>query len=141
MPSQQTQTAARPASGARPRLSNYTGLGASSGAFAASHRESARGRGPGEPLWTVKALDRSGRVTAFEIQFNDSPPLSDYERLVSATGVRGLPRDHSTVAEGTDCLVYGSPMLKALLGLAYVRVTTTPGTRTADVTSTPTPTC
>jgi hypothetical protein len=86
-------------------------------------------------------VDRAGRVTGYTIDFNDSPPLSDYERLVSATGVRGLPRDHSTVTEGTDCLVYGSPMLKQLLGSAYARVSTAAGSRTATVASVAAPGC
>ena len=55
--------------------------------------------------------------------------------------MRDLPRDHSTMTEATNCLVYGSPMIKQLLGQAYVRVTTTAGTRTADVASTAAPTC
>lgn len=119
----------------------YTGLGAPSATFAGSHRESPRGRGAGQPLVSGVTLNRAGRVTAYAIEFNDRPPLSDYERLVSATGVRGLPTDHATVHTETNCLVYGSKVLMQLLGTAYARVTTTAGTATAMVASRATPTC
>jgi hypothetical protein len=134
---------ARPAaSGSGPALpSTYSGLGARRAVFAASHRESPRGRGPGVPLVTAVASDPAGRVTGYQIQWNDRPPLSDYERLVSAAGLNDVPRDRITVSQATSCLIYGSPSLKQLIGVSYVRVTTTPGTATASVQGAAKPTC
>lgn len=125
----------------RPAARVYTGLGAPDAVFAGSHRENPRGRGPGQALVSGVTVDRAGRVTAYTIGFNDRPPLSDYERLVSATGVRGLPNDHATVHTEPNCLVYGSRILKQLVGASYARVTTTHGTATALVASSATPTC
>ncbi len=121
--------------------SGYAGLGAPAAAFARAHQESARGRGRGVPLISGVAVGAGGRVTAYDVQFNDRPPRSDYERLVAATGVSDLPRDRVTVTEGVNCLVFGSPSLKRLIGVAYTRVTTTRRTATAAVRSIPNPTC
>jgi hypothetical protein len=115
---------------------NYTGLGARGPVFARSHQESPATRRPGVPLVSGVTLDAGGRVTGYEIQFNDRPPRSDYERLVSAAGVGDLPRDRITVGSARNCLAYGSPSLRGLIGVSYVRVTTSPGTTTARVQST-----
>jgi hypothetical protein len=80
-------------------------------------------------------------VTGYQVRFDDRPALSDYERLVSAAGVADLPRDRSTVSLGADCVVYGSPSLKRLVGTSYTRVTTTPGTTAASVQITTAPGC
>jgi hypothetical protein len=134
---------ARPAaSGSGPALpGTYSGLGARRAVFAANHRESARGRGAGVPLVSAVASDPAGRVTGYQVEWNDRPPLSDYERLVSAAGLDDVPRDRITVSQAANCLIYGSPSLKRLIGVSYVRVTTTPGTVTASVQGASRPTC
>jgi hypothetical protein len=118
----------------------YAGLGAPAPAFARAHPPPSR-RSPGVPAASGVRLDAAGRVTAWTIAFADRPPLSDYERLVDAAGVSDLPRDRITVASARDCLVYGSPALKRLIGVSYASVTTVPGARTAQVQGTATPAC
>ncbi len=130
------------ASSAGPALpGGYAGLGATRAAFAGAHRESARGGAPGVPLVSGVVVGPAGRVTGYQVRFDDRPALSDYERLVSAASLSDLPRDRVTVARASNCLVYGSPSLKQLIGVSYARVTTTPGTATAAVQGIATPSC
>ncbi|MGI8802354.1 MAG: hypothetical protein ACR2KV_09315 [Solirubrobacteraceae bacterium] len=134
--------ATRAGTGAGPAVpSGYAGLGARNRVFAAAHLESARGRGAGVPLVSNVAVDPADRVTDYTVQFNDRPPLSDFERLAEAAGVADLPRDRSTITRAAVCLVFGSPALKRLIGLSFVRVTTTPGTATARVEGVAKPGC
>ncbi len=130
------------AAGAGPALPGaYSGLGATRAAFAGAHRSSSRGQVPGVPLVSGVVVGTAGRVTGYQVRFDDRPALSDYERLVSAAGLGDLPRDRVTVARTAGCLVYGSPTLKPLIGVSYARVTTTPGTATATVEGVATPAC
>jgi hypothetical protein len=137
-----TSTAPARAPGTGPAIpGNYAGLGALGDDFARAHQESAVTRGRGVPLVSGVVVDRAGRVTAYEVEFNDRPARSDYERLVSAAGISDLPRDRITLSVAADCLVYGSPALKPLIGVSYVRVTTVPRTASAAVQSTAAPRC
>jgi hypothetical protein len=86
-------------------------------------------------------VDAAGRVTGWTATFDARPPLSDYERVADAAGVSDLPRDRITVTSARDCLVFGSPSLKRLIGASYASVTTVPGARTAVVQSTAKPAC
>ncbi len=143
MPTTAGASPSRPvAAGAGPALpGGYSGLGATRAAFAGAHRESPRGRVPGVPLVSGVVVGATGRVTGYQVRFDDRPGLSDYERLVSAAGLADLPRDRVTVARAAGCLVYGSPSLKPLIGVSYARVTTAPGTATAAVQGIAAPAC
>ncbi len=139
-----TPTRPAPAGGtaAGPAIpSNYAGLGAPSRTFAQAHQESPRGRGAGVPLVSGVQLDAAGRVTGWVVAFNDRPPLSDYERIVDAAAVADLPRDRITVSTAHNCLVFGSPSLKRLIGVSYASVTTVAASTTAAVQSRARPTC
>ena len=124
--------------------STYTGLGSRTQAFARGHREARLARaakaGKGEVASDI-TTSPAGRVTGYVATFNYQPPLSDLQRLVSAVGIADLPADRITVRSTASCLVYASPTMKKLIGMLYTRVVTTPGSGTAEIAATPTPTC
>jgi hypothetical protein len=125
--------------------STYTGLGSRLQAFDRGHRtassaRAAAGAGKG-PVASEVTTNAAGRVTGYVTTFNYQPPLSDLQRLASAVDLGDLPADRITTRAGPTCLVYASPTMKRLVGRLYTSVLTTPGSRTADVAVTQTPSC
>jgi hypothetical protein len=132
------------ASSAKPAAqpSPYAGLGATRAAFDAGHSTS---RGP-EPIqestsYTLVHVNPTDRVISFQITVERTPPLSDRERLDLLAGI-GLPVDAAKIAQsGSYCEVWRSETLSHLIGVAYARGTTVPGTTSADIHTTTTPRC
>ncbi len=133
---------AAPASGVP---TTYVGLGSPRRAFGRGHREAASAPAAARvakgPVATDVRTNAAGRVTGYVTTFNFRPPISDQQRLALAVGVGDLPADRITVSASPNCLVYASPTMKRLVGMLYTSVLTTPGTKTAQVRVTPTPTC
>jgi hypothetical protein len=124
--------------------STYTGLGSHTRAFARGHRETslaaAAKAGKGAVASNIRT-NAAGRVTGYVVTFNYQPSLADAERLASAVGISDLPADRITVKSAATCLVYASPTMKKLVGMLYTSVTTTPGSTTARVQTTPSSNC
>jgi hypothetical protein len=124
--------------------STYTGLGSHTRAFGRGHRETslaaAAKAGKGEIASNIRT-DAAGRVTGYVVTFNYQPSLPDAERLASAVGLSDLPADRITIRSAGTCLVYASPTMKKLVGMLYTTVTTTPGSITAEVQTTPGSNC
>lgn len=107
----------------------YGGLGATVKAFYAQNSH-----GPGSPpLGAVYFhIDRvaHGRVIAYDIKINATPPFSARERVAMSGGIN-VPLDATeTSLNGTYCIVWHSKELGKLIGFQYAAATTTPQDRT-----------
>jgi hypothetical protein len=124
--------------------STYTGIGSHTRAFARGHVEAplATAARAGKGMVDSNLItSAAGRVLGYVVSFNYQPPDSDQERLASAVGIADLPADRITVKSTATCLVFASPTMKKLVGMLYTSVTTTPGSTTAQVRTTPTSSC
>jgi hypothetical protein len=118
----------------------YGGLGATKAAF---YAQNAHGQPPPPTGVAYYAIDkvRGGRVTAYHVITNFRPRLSNRERIMLLAGVN-LPSDATkTRINRSTCIVWHSPTLKKLIGMAYAAGTTRTGMTTARMRGEGTPHC
>jgi hypothetical protein len=118
----------------------YGGLGATKSAF---YAQNAHGQPPpprGVAYYVIDKV-RGGRVTAYHVITNFSPRPSNRERIALLAGIN-LPSDATkTSINRSTCIVWHSPKLKKLIGVAYAAGTTRTGTTTARMRAEETPHC
>ena len=118
----------------------YGGLGASVGAFYAQNTHGSGVPPLGLVYYAVDAT-RHGRVTAFHVTINVSPPFVAIERIAQVGGMN-LPIDATKTNLNSDhCLVWHSKKLGKLIGMQYAAATTGSDNTTASLRAESKPHC
>jgi len=118
-----------------------SGLGATRADFEAGNR-TAEGTGPvpAGAVFTVIAVNGSGRVIAYAVRVPARPPLDAAQRLARLARA-GLPTDAVSVRSTALCEDWRSPTLLRLIGTEYAEATTEAGSRDAQMQAVAGPGC
>jgi len=112
------------------------GLGSTLAAFHAAHGSAPGTEGVGGPtLYTLVRTNAHGRVIAYQVTFETSPPPGDRERL-ELLGTTALPTDAMVVDRTPICEAWYSETLRRLIGTPYARAGTVPSTSSAQIRAT-----
>jgi hypothetical protein len=114
------------------------GLGATLQSFEAAHGRRSNEALTQETLFTLVTANKQGRVISYQVTYPSA--MSDVQRI-NLLGGTALPSGAIVVQETPICKLWRSARLRQLIGMEFARVTTVPGTASAQIRATTIPSC